>query len=33
MMFPIYQKDILHEEKSTSGWISVFPVARRLGQA
>ena len=32
MMFPIYQKDILHEQKSTLGWISVFPDARVRGK-
>ena len=32
MMFPIYQKDILHEQKSTLGWISVFPDAFVCGK-
>ena len=26
-MFPIYQNNILHKQKSTLGWISVFPDA------
>ena len=32
MMFPIYQKYILHKQKSTLGWIPSFPDARVWGK-